>query len=124
MSKDEWVESLKVGDEVVVDSTSYGVSRYQAATVERLTATQIAVSARNHAGKPRRFRRVSWASEIGSNSTYHTPNLKPMTNELRTAIEEQKLREWFAGLVRVKINTKALRAMKAAYDANRRETSA
>ena len=65
----EWLQQLKVGDEVFVGSGSYGVSK---ATVDKVTATQIAIGSRKYRRKD--------GYEIGSTG-YSRPRLMPITDE-------------------------------------------
>lgn len=65
----EWLQNLKVGDEVFVGSGSYGVSK---AIIDKVTATQIAIGNRKYRKKD--------GYEIGSTG-YSRPHLMPITDE-------------------------------------------
>ena len=108
MSDKEWLASLKPGDKVAKSRGNWSRS-YDIATVERLTATQITLS------NGRKYRRDS-GYEIGG-AGYARSYLTEITPEILSINELVKLRSWLDGLSSSKLELPALRALKAAYDA-------
>ena len=124
MSADDWIMSLKAGDEVAI-TDAYGRG-YSIAKVSRTTATQVVVPGYN--GTMRRFRRNSWPREIGNNSDSRFSRLVELTDEIRSGVESLRLLQWLSGLTesqrgRELLTLPVLRAMKAAYDATKKESA-
>jgi Zn-dependent alcohol dehydrogenase len=111
--RSEWLANLKPGDEVAIPGR-WSVGATSLLRVERLTATQIVVAG------GRKFRRDSGRA-VGTSDTWNTPWLQPVTQEVLDAIEHKRLVDWLDSVNRNRnaLTVEALRAMKAAHDANK-----
>ncbi len=112
MTLEQWLASLKVGDEVAESRGSFG-SRAYVSKVTKVTKASIyvgAVAYRRNNGR----RRVS--------GIYKTPHISPVTQEIRDEAEFSDLRSWLEEVTeRLYSNDRRpilaqLRAMKAAYE--------
>lgn len=111
--KTAWLANLKPGDEAFVPAR-WGVGSIR--RVERLTATQIVLVGGE------KFRRDSGRS-IGRNDAFGAAWIQPVAQDVRDAIEKHRLCDWLDNVNRNRkfLTAEALRAMKAAHDANKPE---
>lgn len=98
----EWLESLKVGDEVATGSGMYG---YSIRKVEKVTATQIVVE------KSRFDRKSGWLK--GEKFSYHFAYLQPVTNEIRREIIARHVRAKASRIDFLKATLQELRTLKS-----------
>lgn len=103
----EWLDSLKVGDEVAMDVGSYGFRRYSIATVTKITPTRRISTSNNltfNADGSSYGRRDSWSSR-----TY----LEPVTDK----ILEHNFRSSFIGTLKSfkfeELTTEQLRSIES-----------
>lgn len=83
----EWLANLKVGDEVVVDSSTSLCGGLSIVKVERLTKTLISVS------DGRRYRR---SDGIAPGDGYSRSHIEEPTDEIREKIRRQKSATWLS----------------------------
>lgn len=103
----QWLNDLKVGDEIAItrpDGTPR-ITRVERVTTNLITAGKI------------KFRKRDGRTQ---GDGWHKWQLEPVTDEIRTAVEDANLCTWLRRLVDARENAwptlKQLRAMRAAYD--------
>lgn len=84
-NKQEWLDSLQIGDKVAMDIGSYGYSRYSIATITKVTPTRRITTSNGRVFNAN-------GSEYGKGSNWGSGTyLEPVTNDIRERILRNKL---------------------------------
>lgn len=87
----EWIQNLKVGDEVVIVGYGYTHANYSMANVTRITKAQIIVSKN---GYEQKFWKKD-GEEVGG-ELYRKPSISPLTEKIKADMENQRIATRFS----------------------------
>lgn len=112
MNESEWLNALKPGDKVAIPGRWNGTNKV--GTVERMTATQIVLIGGD------RYRRDS-GRQVGGTDSWNVRWIRPVTQDFLDVLEKEALCNWVRSIRPHDLPVETLRAMKAGYEATRKE---
>lgn len=105
--KQEWLDSLQVGDEVAMDVGSYGYRKYVKATITKITPKRRLSASNGKTFNPD-------GSEYGKGSSWSKPaDLLPMTQDIAEHIERNTLLNLIENTKFDKCSLEQLRSIQA-----------
>jgi hypothetical protein len=104
-NKQEWLNSLQVGDKVAMDIGSYGAVRYSISQITKITPTRRMTTANGRTFKAN-------GTEYGSGGSFSSVWLQPVTDTIKERIERSYLISHIKGIKFEELSTEQLRKIK------------